>query len=384
MLRYLTAGESHGKSLVAILEGMPSGLRVDKAIIDKELKRRQAGYGRGKRMEIEKDRVQILSGMREGKTLGSPIALSISNRDWENWKSVMDPIKPSKGGRVTRPRPGHADLVGALKYDQDDIRNVLERASARETAARVAIGAIAKMLLSEFGVSIISQVIQIGRVRAKIKNLKINEIEKKITHSLVSCPDEEASRLMIKEIDRASEKGDTLGGIFEIIATGLPIGLGSYVHPDRRLDGRLAQTLMSIPAAKGVEIGLGFRASELFGSEVQDEIFYEKRKGFYRKTNNAGGLEGGVTNGEPLRIKVAMKPLSTLQRPLFSVDLITKKKVKATVERSDICIVPAAAVIGESAAALELANALLEKFGGDSLNEMKRNYTGYMKQVHQF
>lgn len=384
MLRYLTAGESHGKSLIAILEGMPSDLKVDPAKIDKELKRRQAGYGRGKRMEIEKDRVQILSGMRGGKTLGSPISLSVPNRDWENWKSVMDPIKPSKGGRVTRPRPGHADLVGALKYDQKDIRNVLERASARETAARVAIGAIAKILLSEFGISIISQVIQIGKVKAKIKNLRINKIEKQITPALVSCPDEKASKLMIKEIDGARKKGDTLGGVFEVIATGLPIGLGSHVHPHRRLDGRLAQALMSIPAAKGIEIGLGFRVSELPGSEVQDEIFYEKGKGFYRKTNNAGGLEGGMTNGEPLRIRVAMKPISTLQRPLFSVDLITKKKVKATVERADICVVPAAAVIGESAVAFEIANGMLEKFGGDSLSEMKRNYTGYIKQVRQF
>lgn len=383
MLRYLTAGESHGRSLMAILEGMPSGLRVDKAIIDKELKRRQAGYGRGKRMEIEKDRVQILSGMRGGETLGSPIALSIPNRDWKNWKLIMDPVRPGKEGKVTRPRPGHADLVGVLKYDQDDIRNVLERASARETAARVAIGVITKILLSEFGISIISQVIQIGKVKVKIKNLKIDEIEKKIARSLVSCPDEEASRSMMAEIDRARKKGDTLGGVFEIIAAGLPIGLGSYVHPDRRLDGRLAQALMSIPAAKGIEIGLGFRASELPGSEVQDEIFYEKRKGFYRRTNNAGGLEGGVTNGEPLRIKVAMKPISTLQKPLSSVNLITKKKVKATVERADICVVPAAAVIGESAVSFELANAMLEKFGGDSLSEMKRNYEGYLKYLKQ-
>ncbi len=383
MLRYVTAGESHGKSLVAILEGMPSGLKLDAAKIDKELKRRQAGYGRGKRMEIEKDRVQILSGMRGGKTLGSPISLSVPNRDWENWKSVMDPIKPSKGGRVTRPRPGHADLVGALKYDQDDIRNVLERASARETAARVAIGAIAKILLSEFGISIISQVIQIGRVKSKIKNLKINEIEKQIAHSLVSCPEKETSRLMIKEIDGARKKGDTLGGVFEVIATGLPIGLGSYVHPHRRLDGRLAQGLMSIPAAKGVEIGLGFRVSELPGSEVQDEIFYEKGKGFYRKMNNAGGLEGGMTNGEPLRIKVALKPISTLQRPLSSVDLVTKKKVKATVERADVCVIPAAAVIGESSVAFELINAMLEKFGGDSISEMQRNYRGYLKYLKQ-
>lgn len=384
MLRYLTAGESHGKSLIAILEGMPSDLKVDPAKIDKELKRRQAGYGRGKRMEIEKDRVKILSGMRGGKTLGSPISLSIPNRDWENWKSVMDPIKPSKGGRVTRPRPGHADLVGALKYDQKDIRNVLERASARETAARVAIGAIAKILLSEFGVSIISQVIQIGAIKAKVESLKIGEIKRRAADSKVSCPDREADRLMIEEIDRVRKKGDTLGGIFEIIATGLPIGLGSYVHPDRRLDGKLAQGLMSIPAAKGVEIGLGFKASELLGSEVQDEIFYEKRRGFYRRTNNAGGLEGGVTNGEPLRIKVAMKPISTLQRPLSSVDLITKKESKATIERADVCVVPAAAVIGESAVAFEISNAMLEKFGGDSLSEIRRNYEGYAKQVRQF
>lgn len=383
MLRYLTAGESHGKTLVAILEGMLSGLRVNPDKIDKELKRRQAGYGRGKRMEIEKDRVQVLSGMRGGETMGSPIALSIPNRDWKNWKLIMDPVRPSKEGKVTRPRPGHADLVGVLKYDQDDIRNVLERASARETAARVAIGAITKILLSEFGISIISQVIQIGHIKAKVENLKIAEIKRGVADSKVSCPDREADRLMAEEIDRARRKGDTLGGVFEIIATGLPIGLGSYVHPDRRLDGRLAQALMSIPAAKGIEIGLGFRASELPGSEVQDEIFYEKRKGFYRRTNNAGGLEGGVTNGEPLRIKVAMKPISTLQRPLSSVDLITKKKVKATVERADVCVVPAAAVIGESVVAFELANAILKKFGGDSLSEMKRNYAGYLKYLKQ-
>lgn len=332
-------------------------------------------------MEIEKDRVRILSGLRGGKTLGSPISLLIPNKDWKNWKLIMDPIRPFKGRKVTRPRPGHADLVGALKYDQDDIRNVLERASARETAARVAIGAIAKILLSEFGVSIISHVIQIGGIKVKVKNLKIGEIKRGVADSKVSCPDKEADRLMVEEIDRAGEKGDTLGGVFEIITTGLPIGLGSYVHPDRRLDGRLAQALMSIPAVKGVEIGLGFKASELLGSEVQDEIFYEKRKGFYRRTNNAGGLEGGVTNGEPLRIKVAMKPISTLQRPLSSVDLITKKKVKATIERADVCVVPAAAVIGESAAAFELANALLEKFGGDSLSEIRRNYEGYLKYL---
>lgn len=383
MLRYLTAGESHGKSLVTILEGVPSNLKVDPAKIDEELKKRQAGYGRGKRMDIEKDRVQILSGMRGGKTLGSPISLLIPNKDWENWKLIMDPIKPSKGGGVTRPRPGHADLVGALKYDQRDIRNVLERASARQTATRVAIGAITKILLSEFGVSIISQVVQIGRIKAKVEDLKIGEIKRKAADSKVSCPDKEADKLMIEEIDRARKKGDTLGGVFEIIATGLPIGLGSYVHPDRRLDGRLAQGLMSIPAAKGVEIGLGFRASELLGSGVQDEIFYEKRKGFYRMTNNAGGLEGGVTNGEPLRIKVAMKPLSTLQRPLSSVDLMTKKKVKATVERSDVCVVPAATVIGGSVVAFELANAMLEKFGGDSLGAMKKNCTGYLKYLRQ-
>ncbi|MBU4310208.1 chorismate synthase [bacterium] len=383
MLRYLTAGESHGRSLMAILEGMPSGLRVDKTTIDRELKRRQAGYGRGKRMNIEKDRVQILSGMRGGETLGSPVALSIPNKDWENWKLIMDTFGPSKGEKVTRPRPGHADLVGALKYDQDDIRNVLERASARETAARVAIGAIVKVLLSEFGISIVSQVIQIGGVKAKVEGLKISEIKRKASGSKVSCPDREAERLMIEEIDKAKKDGDTLGGIFEVITTGLPIGLGSYVHPDRRLDGRLAQGLMSIPAVKGVEIGLGFRVSELPGSEVQDEIFYEQKKGFYRKTNNAGGLEGGVTNGEPLRIKVALKPISTLQRPLSSVDLITKKRVKATVERADVCVVPAAAVIGESVVAFELANALIEKFGGDSISEMQRNYRGYLKYLKQ-
>jgi chorismate synthase len=381
MLRYLSAGESHGKVLVAILEGIPAGLKIDLAKIDMDLKRRQGGYGRGRRMAIEKDRIQILSGLRASKTLGSPLSLMIPNKDWQNWKLVMDPVI-SYGEKIRRPRPGHADLAGVLKYDQDDIRNVLERASARQSAVRVAIGSIAKIFLATFGISVISQVIQVGRIRSKINDLKLNVLQKRTAASKISCPDKEASRLMVKEIERAGKKGDTLGGVFEVIALGLPIGLGSYVQDDRRLDGRLAQALMSIPAAKGVEIGLGFGAGELPGSEVQDEIYYDKkRKSFWRRTNNAGGLEGGMTNGEPLRIKVAMKPISTLQQPLNSVDLVTKRQVKATVDRADICVVPAAGVIGEAVVAFEVANALIEKFGGDSILEVKRNYDGYIKYL---
>ena len=344
MLRYLTAGESHGKSLVAILEGCPANLSLSAEDIDRDLARRQVGYGRGPRMQIEKDKAEIISGIRKGKTIGSPISILIPNRSTELFEKI-----------VTALRPGHADLAGALKYDQKDARNVLERSSARETAARVAIGAVARKLLAEFKIRILSKVVEIGGAKQE--------------------------REWKKLIDQAREKGDSLGGIFEIMASGVPAGLGSYVQWDRRLDGNLARTVMSIPAVKGVEIGLGFGVAALPGSKVHDEIFYAKGKGFFHRTNNAGGLEGGVTNGEPVVVRAAMKPIATIGSPLRSVDLVSKKAVSAHVERSDVCAVEAAAVIGEAAIALEIANAFLEKFGGDSLEELRDNFSAYQKRL---
>lgn len=348
MLRYLTAGESHGKCLLAILDGLVSGLKIDVSKIDDDLRRRQLGYGRGERMKIENDKVEILSGVLRGVTLGSPIALLIKNKDW-----TIDRL-----GCVTSPRPGHADLAGAIKYNHKDIRYVLERASARETAGRVAVGALCKLLLKEFGVYIISRIVNIGGAK------------------------KEAA--MLKEIENAKTAGDTVGGIFEVVAKGVPVGLGSYAQYDRRMDFRLAASLNSIQGIKGIEFGLGFGYAEKRGSKVHDAIFYSKRGGFFRKTNNAGGIEGGITNGESIVIRCCMKPISTLIHPLTSVDIITKKISKAAVERSDICVVSAAGVVGESAVAFELANAFIEKFGGDSLKEMSRNYKGYIKQVKEF
>ncbi len=395
-LRFLTAGESHGKGLSGILEGIPSGLSLSSEDIDRELKRRQAGYGRGGRMKIESDRAEIISGVRWGKTIGSPISLRIENKDWKNWEQGMSADTEHTGSidAVTKPRPGHADLAGALKYGHKDIRNILERSSARETAMRVAIGAVAKKFLSEFGIDIGSYVIQIGSV--KISNLKsqISNFEgifKKAEVSPVRCPDEEASKKMTELIDSAVQKGDTLGGIFEVVATGLPIGLGSHIQWDKRLDGRLAQALMGIQAIKGVEIGAGFETAKKSGSEVMDEIFYEKAKGkgqeaigFYRETNHAGGIEGGMTNGMPVVIRAAMKPIPTLRKALRSVDIITKEPFEAAYERSDTCAVPAAAVIGEAMTALVIADAFLEKFGGDSMEETKRNAAGYLEHLKKF
>ncbi len=335
MLRYLTAGESHGKSLLAILEGMPANLSLSEDDINRELARRQQGYGRGERMKIEDDKVEILSGVKNGKTIGSPIALQIKNKSTE----INAPI--------TRPRPGHADLVGAIKYNQDDMRNVLERASARETASRVAVGAICKKFLSEFQIIISSRIIHIGGLA--------DETE------------------WHKAIDKAKAEGDSLGGVFEVKVENVPVGLGSYVHYDRRLDGVLAQALMSIPAIKGVEIGLGFEAAKMPGSKVQDEIFIEKCC-LARKTNNAGGLEGGVSNGQLIILRAAMKPISTLKKPLKTIDFKTKEAVEAHVERSDVCAVEAAAVIGEAVTAFEIAKAFLEKFGGDSLEEVRHHF----------
>lgn len=374
MLRYLTSGESHGKCMLTIVDGMPAGLNVDKSIIDDELARRMLGYGRGKRMKIESDRIEVLSGVRNGKTIGSPISLLVKNIDHS-----IDSLP-----KVYEPRPGHADLSGALKYNLNDIRDVLERASARETVSRVAIGALCRILLAQFGVKIISHVVAIGGVVSKTKGLSLDKISAISAKSPVTCADMKASADMRREIDKAARSGDTLGGVFEVIIHGVPQGLGSYSQWDRRIDANLARAIMSIHAIKGVSFGIGFESAALKGSLAHDEIFYGKSKGFYRKTNNAGGVEGGMTNGEDIVIRSAMKPISTLRKPLSTVDIRTKKRVKAAVERSDICAVPAAAVIGEAVSAIEIANAMLDKFGGDSLTEMRRNYEGYMSQVKRF
>lgn len=387
-IRFLTAGESHGKALIGILEGIPSGLLISAEEINKELRRRQTGYGRGGRMKIETDHAEILSGVRFGKSIGSPITLLIENKDWENWKEIMSVGKVNKAPAIDNPRPGHADLVGAIKYDTYDIRNVLERSSARETAARVALGAVTKKFLSEFGVKIGSYVTEIGSQKTNIKGQNVNSrglIKNFILaeNSPVRCPDYRISKKIVNLIDQTAKKGDSLGGIFEVFATGLPIGLGSYVQGDRRLNAKLAQAIMSIQAIKGVEIGMGFEMSRKSGSQVMDEIFYNKT-GFFRKTNNAGGIEGGMTNGMPLVLRAAMKPIPTLKKQLSSVDIKTKKPFKAAYERSDVCAVPAAAVIAEAMTALVIANAVLEKFGGDSMAEVKRNNAFYKKYVSQF
>jgi chorismate synthase len=407
-LRYTTAGESHGKALIGILEGVPSGLSLSAGDIDIDLKRRQGGYGRGGRMKIESDRAETLSGVRWGKTIGSPITILIENKDYKNWQDVMRPDNPpltpfSKGetrGFVTRPRPGHADLSGAIKYDHHDIRNILERSSARETAMRVALGAVAKKFLYEFGIKIGSYVIQIGKIRVQNSKFKVQSSKEKLLSifeeaekSPVRCPDKEASKNMIKLIDRAIREGNSLGGIFEVFVTGVPVGIGSHIQWDKRLEGRLAQALMSIQAIKGFGVGLGFEIGRRFGSEVMDEIYYSTQQsagssqnvtGFYRKTNNAGGIEGGITNGMPVILRAAMKPIPTLRKPLRSIDIITKEPVEAAYERSDICAVPAAGVIGEAMAALTIADAFLEKFGGDSIAEVKRNYDSYIEYIKDF
>lgn len=371
MLRYLTAGESHGPAMAVILEGMVAGLELNGELINKELARRQSGYGRGGRMKIEKDKVRISSGLYKKRTIGSPVTLLIKNRDFKIDKLPM----------VLAPRPGHADLVGGLKYDFRDLRAALERSSARETVCRVAAGSVAKQFLSKFKVDILSYSIAIGPLEIAPPNLSITKLRKLTEGSALRVPDVQATIDMVKLIDEAKKAGNTLGGIFEVIVEGLPPGLGSYVQPDRRLGARLAAGLMSIPAIKGVEVGLGFECSYLLGSEVHDAIHYSPRQGYYRKTNFSGGLEGGVTTGGRLILRGAMKPISTLMKPLDSVNIKTKKEKKASVERSDVCAVPAAGVVAEAMVALELANAYLEKFGGDSISETKRNYEGYLKQV---
>jgi chorismate synthase len=392
-IRFLTAGESHGQGLVGIIEGIPAGLKISEDDIFKQLQRRQRGHGRGGRMKIETDRAKILSGVRFGVTLGSPIALLLENKDWKNWQDKMAveetqaPVKP-----ITVPRPGHADFAGAIKYGHEDIRNVLERASARETAMRVALGSIAKNFLDEFAIKIVSHVLQISTIRSSFAlvnlsgkeeakstlNFELEEISTEADKSAVRCLDRETTKKMIEKINDAKEKSDTVGGVFEVAALNVPVGLGSHVHWDRKLDARIAFALMSIPAIKGVEIGLGFESAALYGSDVHDPIYYGENK-YFRNSNRAGGLEGGITNGMPLVVRVAMKPISTLMQPLDSVDMVTKEKTKAHIERSDVCAVPAASVIGEAVLALVLADAFLEKFGGDSLDEIKKSYENWQK-----
>jgi chorismate synthase len=392
VIRYTTAGESHGKGLVAILEGVPAGLPLVADDVNSELVRRMGGHGRGARMKIEADRVEFLAGVRAGETLGSPIALLVANRDWDNWVDVMAP-EPDQAGsdagrrrKVTRPRPGHADLVGVLKYDRRDARDILERASARETAARVACGAVCRRLLAEFGVEIGSHVVELGPHRATVPDPLPSPLNAAADASPVRCLDPKATGEMVAAIDAAKKAGDTLGGIVEVVARGVLLGLGSHVAGDRKLDGRIAQAVMSIPAVKGVEIGLGFEAARRHGSEVHDEIVRGGRDasgGFARRTNRAGGLEGGMTTGEPLVVRAAMKPISTLMRPLGTVDLKTGGAAQAQSERSDVTAVPAMGVIAEAMVAIVLAQAMVEKFGGDSLGELKSNVAAFVARMKQ-
>jgi chorismate synthase len=382
-LRWLTAGESHGPELVAILEGLPAGLRLTAEMIDEDLARRQRGYGRGGRMKIETDRVSIVGGVRGGETLGSPVALRILNADHANWRDRM-PAGPFEKAPdpVTRPRPGHADLAGGLKYDRHDLRDVLERASARETAARVAVGAACKALLAELGVTVFSHVVGIGPVAADVAALAHEDLRRLARASEMGCADAAAEARMRDAILEAAHAGDTLGGTFEVIGTGVMPGLGSHVHWDRKLDGRLAQALMSIQAIKAVEIGAGAAAGRSRGSEVHDPIHYDASdRSFLRPSNGAGGLEGGITNGMPVVCRAAMKPIATLKRALPSVDIVTKEPFEAAHERSDVCAVPAAAVVGEAMVAFVLAHAIAEKFGADSMTELRRNVEGYRVQL---
>lgn len=382
MLRYLTAGESHGRGLSVIIEGLPAGVPLTDEDINTWLSRRQGGYGRGGRMAIERDRAEILAGVRRGLTLGSPVALFIANRDWETWQEIMAPGPEARDARVvTRPRPGHADLPGGLKYHQADLRNILERASARETAARVAAGAVAAVLLKELAVELAFHVVRIGPV--EVRDQVDWEAACRAVESPVYCADPEAGRAMVAAIEEARQQGDTLGGVVEVLARGVPAGLGSHVHWDRRLDGRLAQALMSIPAIKGVEIGAGFRVAALPGSRVHDAIAYREGQGFYHPTNRAGGLEGGLTNGETLVLRAAMKPIPTLMHPLPSVDLITKQPAIASIERSDVCAVPAAAVVAAAAVAWVLAGAILEQFGGDYLPVIQERLAAYRQYLQE-
>jgi len=389
MLRFTTAGESHGPALVAILEGMVAGVPLVAADVDTELARRQQGYGRGRRMKIESDQVELLSGVRAGETLGSPIAMLIHNRDWKNWQEIMDPAPrdsdPERKRAVTRPRPGHVDLSGMLKYDRDDARDVLERASARETTARVAAGAVCRRFLREFGITLGSHIVHLGGVNASPPDKMPADLNAAADASPLRTLDGSAEKEMIARIDAAKADGNTLGGIAEVICGGVPVGLGSHVSWDRKLDGRLAAAIMSIPAVKAVEIGLGVEAARRKGSDVHDEIDADERNvragGVRRRSNRAGGMEGGVTNGEQIIIRAAMKPISTLMRPLGTIEMKTREPAQAVAERSDVTAVPAMGVIAEAMTAFVVAQALLEKFGGDSLKETRRNYDNYIQSL---
>lgn len=383
MLRYFTAGESHGPCLTAIIEGLPSNLPISVKDIDAMLARRQGGYGRGGRMKIETDKVTITGGVRGGLTLGSPVAMVIENKDWQNWQENMSPMPDADLDQrvVSRPRPGHADLPGGIKYGQKDMRNILERSSARETAARVAVGAVCKQLLSGLGVNISGHVTQIGSVKAQ--DVRWEDLYQAVESPLY-CADAVAEQLMMAAIDKAKQDGDTLGGVFEVRVKGLPPGLGSHVHWDRRLDGLLAQALMSIQAIKGVEVGIGFTAAALPGTQVHDEIYYSPDKGIYRHTNNAGGIEGGLTNGEELAVRAAMKPIPTLMQPLESINIDTKEAEQAVVERSDVCAVPAASVVGEAVIAITLAGVVLEHFGADQMKMVSRRWRQWWEYVESF
>ena len=390
MLTYRTAGESHGQALIALVEGLPSNVPVDFGFIDNELKRRQGGYGRGGRMKIEKDRVRVLSGIRHGKTLGSPVAMMIENRDWPNWEETMSvqEVSPeaSQKRTVTRPRPGHTDLAGSLKFQQVDARNILERSSARETTARVAAGGLAKVFLRIFGIEVLSHTTAIGTVSVP-QDFAVTwqQLESVRSDEVVHCAIPEVSDRMVEEIEKAQKEGDTIGGTFEVIARGVPTGLGSHTAWDTRLDGQFAQAIMSINAVKAVEVGIGVQGAFRKGSDVHDEIAYDAAaRRFLRLTNRAGGLEGGITNGEDVRVTGYLKPIPTLKKALRSVDMITKEPFLAQHERSDTCTVPAAGVIGETMVALVLARAFLEKFGGDSIEETSRNYAGYLEQLRSY
>lgn len=387
MFRFETAGESHGECLVATVTGIPAGVPISLAVIDRELWRRQQGFGRGGRMKIETDRAHIVSGVRHSKTIGSPIAIVIENKDWKNWSDIL-PVEENGGDRkaVTRPRPGHADLAGAIKYDFEDARYILERASARETTARVAVGAVAKALLDELGIQVLSHVIQVGseRLGRAADWEELVELSKR-DEVLLGCVDAEAEQRMKAVVDEVYRTGDTVGGVFEVVAHGVPPGLGSHIAWDTRLDGKLAQAIVSMQAVKGVEVGFAADGAASFGSKVQDTIHYSREeRRFTRGANRAGGLEGGMTNGQDIVVRGLLKPISTLRRPLESVDLTTREPALAAYERSDVAVVPAAGVIGEAMVAIVLAGAAIEKFGGDSLKEMKRNFEGYLEQVKNF
>jgi chorismate synthase len=393
MFRYLTAGESHGPQLTAIVEGVPSGLPITEEMINADLARRQRGYGRGGRMQIEKDTVDILSGVRWGKTIGSPITLCVKNRDWVNWQEKMSPYERHRDEQiaVTRARPGHADLSGAIKYNHHDVRNILERSSARETAVRVAVGALAKALLARFDIMVYGFVVELGGIRANRPNISLVDLYALANGSELFTYDAVAEAEMKRFIDSMKEAGDTVGGLVEVTVSGCPAGLGSHVQWDRKLDARLAMALMSIQAIKGVEIGIGFEAARVPGSKAHDEIYFDSTRiahgagsGFYRKTNNAGGIEGGISNGGDIIVRAAMKPIPTLYKPLRSVDIVTKEPLEATVERSDVCAVPAASVVAEAVVAIEIANLFLEKFGGDSMDEIRRNHDGYLEYLKSF